>query len=109
MFCPSRRRILLIVASPLVLSLCASAGAAEAGLAAAPLMLLACSLMVGCYPGEHVVAGMAARVAQRTSGPQRTLTSGARRRPLAPRVARFHGGLLIAHSRCGRAPPALAG
>lgn len=109
MFSPRRRRILLIVASALVLSLSASAGSLEAALAAAPLVLLACSLMLGCYPGEHVVAWMAARVAQRTGGSQRTVAASVRRRPPAPRVARFHGGLLIARSLCGRAPPSPAG
>lgn len=100
----SRQHSAVLAVSAIVLCAMAAAGAAELAQAVAPVALLVSSLLGGCYPGETRLAGMATRVSRMV----RPRAAGIRARSAAPYLSRAHGGLLIARSLCGRAPPLAA-
>jgi hypothetical protein len=67
------------------------------------LALLAC-LLFGRYPGSEAIARLSERIAARGRA---TRPGGARRQaPLRPPSVAPGGGLLLAFSLSGRAPPA---
>lgn len=73
-------------------------------LPAVPLLALLVCLLLGRYPGCEAIVRLSARIAARVR------RSAAERRPapLRPRSFAPAGGLLLARSLCGRAPPAAA-
>jgi len=73
-------------------------------LPAVPLLLLVGSLLCGLYPG----LGTAMRLVERIAARARTKVATAigSPRPSLPQRAAAHGGLLLAFSLSGRAPPA---
>jgi hypothetical protein len=82
-------------------------GSLELLLPVVPLLLLLGSLSAGHYPGCEAAARLAERLASRSGRPARR--TAARRRPrLRPARSAAHGGLLLALSLSGRAPPAAA-
>ncbi|HEX5609220.1 MAG TPA: hypothetical protein VFX45_03910 [Solirubrobacterales bacterium] len=74
-------------------------------LPAIPLLFLVVPLLLGRYPGCEAIVRLAERIA--ADGPARPADAGA---PTAPRPRSFApgGGLLLALSLSGRAPPARA-
>jgi hypothetical protein len=74
-------------------------------LPALPLLALLLTLLLGHYPGCEAIVRLSERIA---AGRRSAL--GASRRPRTPRSPSFarSGGLLLALSLSGRAPPALA-
>jgi len=75
----------------------------EVLVAALPLLLLLCALLLGHYPGCEAIV----RLSERNAGPagrQRT-ASKRPRRPLPPRSFAPGGGLLIAFGLAQRPPP----
>lgn len=81
-------------------------GRLELLLPAVPLLLLLCSLLVGVYPGCETAVRLSERLAGATRRGDRAV-----RRVLVPRRpgrSAAHGGLLLALSLSGRAPPAAA-
>lgn len=69
-----------------------------------PLLALLLALLLGCYPGHETIVRLSERLAARS---RRSLIAAAP--PVRPRWKPFrtpHGGLLLAHSLSGRAPPA---
>lgn len=78
-------------------------GLAAAILPLAPIVLLLSALLVGRYPGEDLLA----RLAARRSGPPRS-TDPPRPSPLPRQPLRIAptGGILLALRISGRAPPA---
>lgn len=95
-----------MVASAAVLCAMAIAGTGDFALMIAPLALLVSSLLGGHYPGEGTIAWMATKVCRQGARSRGAPFAG---RPASPRLGCTHGGLLIARSLCGRAPPPLAG
>jgi len=75
-------------------------------IAAAPLLLLLGSLLLGRYPGCETVMRLAERFAGRNR-PQATLAASWRR-PRRPAMRTPQGGLLIALSIAKRPPPLAA-
>jgi hypothetical protein len=75
-------------------------------LPALPLLVLLAMLLVGRYPGHETIVRLAERIAARRQ-PRLGVSS---RRPARRRSASFapSGGLLLALSLSGRAPPATA-
>jgi len=74
-------------------------------LPALPLLALLAFLLAGRYPGCETMVRLSERFAAR--GRPRTPRSTTRsRRPSRPPLRAAHGGLLLAHSLSGRAPPA---
>lgn len=73
-------------------------------LPAAPLLALLAALLLGRYPGHRTIVRLAERAAARSRGRRRHASISTRRR--RPRLRAAHGGLLLAHSLSGRAPPA---
>ncbi|MET0305619.1 MAG: hypothetical protein ABW196_05250 [Solirubrobacterales bacterium] len=73
-------------------------------IAAVPLLLLLASLLLGRYPGAEVAMRLAERIASRARALATAARSWIRPRPPASHAAR--GGLLLAFSLSGRAPPA---
>ncbi|HEY6730729.1 MAG TPA: hypothetical protein VI039_06860 [Solirubrobacterales bacterium] len=75
-------------------------------LPALPLLALLVALLAGCYPGCEAVVRLAERIA---AGRRSLIGAASGRSQLAslPSFAR-RGGLLLAHSLSGRAPPAAA-
>lgn len=71
-------------------------------LPAVPLLLLLVALVFGRYPGCEAIVRLSERIAA-TRAPRRG-PAGANL-PLAPRVFAPAGGLLLALSLSGRAPP----
>lgn len=70
----------------------------------APLLALLLALLLGCYPGHETIVRISERLAARSRRHAAKSTS-----PVGPRWTPFrtpHGGLLLAHSLSGRAPPA---
>jgi hypothetical protein len=67
----------------------------------APAVLLALVLALGRYPGS----GALARALERHRPPARRRPAGSRSLPRAPRRRRPRGGVLVALSLAGRAPP----
>lgn len=75
-------------------------------LPAVPLLLLLVAMLLGRYPGCEAIVKLAERIEAR----RRPRLTGSRR-PALPRRPRSHapgGGLLLALSLSGRAPPAAA-
>jgi hypothetical protein len=73
-------------------------------IAALPLLVLVAALLFGRYPGLETALRIADRIAARARrGIARALNSLRPRRPLTDGS---HGGLLLAFSIAGRAPPA---
>lgn len=100
----NRQHGAILAASAIVLCAMATVGAFELALAVAPVALLVSLLLGGCYPGEATLAWMAARVGREVRSRDVRVSA----RPAAPYVCGTHGGLLIARSLCGRAPPLAA-
>jgi hypothetical protein len=82
-------------------------GSLELLLPVVPLLLLLGSLGVGLYPGCDVAVRVSERIASRSAR-----VGGAAGKPARPRLrparTAAHGGLLLALSLSGRAPPAAA-
>jgi hypothetical protein len=72
-------------------------------IAAAPLLLLLGSLLLGRYPGCETVMRLAEKIAPR-AGSKDTVARNWRR-PCRPAVRTPHGGLLIALGLAQRPPP----
>jgi len=74
-------------------------------LPALPLLALLLTLLLGHYPGCEAIVRLAERIAAR-----RRPDLGTSKRPQTPRSPSFarSGGLLLALSLSGRAPPATA-
>jgi hypothetical protein len=70
----------------------------------APLLLLLVSLLFGFYPGCDAMMRLADRIASGSRARFTALDRPSRPHPPARRAA--HGGLLLAFSLSGRAPPA---
>lgn len=73
-------------------------------LPAVPLLLLVASLLLGLYPGCEAAVRLSERIAARSRIRRARAGRAPNPRPILPRAA--HGGLLLAHSLSGRAPPA---
>jgi hypothetical protein len=73
-------------------------------LPAVPLLGLLAFLLFGRYPGCEAIVRLSERIAAAGTSPTRAATR--QRLPLAPRSFAPAGGLLLAHSLSGRAPPA---
>jgi hypothetical protein len=73
-------------------------------LPAVPLLALLVSLLLGRYPGSEAVVRLSARIAAGLRALR--VTSARLWEPLRPRVSAPAGGLLLALSISGRAPPA---
>lgn len=76
---------------------------AEFLIAAVPLLALLAALLFGLYPGFDTAMRLSERIAARNRARLPTLSSRRPRLPLAPAP---NGGLLLALSLSGRAPPA---
>jgi hypothetical protein len=72
-------------------------------LPAVPLLALLVCLLCGRYPGHEAIVRLSARIAARAA---RRAGTRARPLPLRPRSFAPGGGLLLALSLSGRAPPA---
>lgn len=72
-------------------------------LPALPLLALLAFLLAGRYPGCETMVRLSERLAARGRRAHRSTRS---RRPSRPPLRAAHGGLLLAHSLSGRAPPA---
>jgi len=88
----------------LLLAIAQAHGFLAAVLPAVPLLLLLISLLLGLYPGCEAAVGLSERIASRT----RAVVAAVRRqaRPRLPVSGGAGGGLLLAVSLSGRAPPA---
>jgi hypothetical protein len=75
-------------------------------LPAIPLLFLVVPLLLGRYPGCTAIVRLAERIAARGGG--RRGAARARRTPRRPRSFAPAGGLLLALSLSGRAPPVRA-
>lgn len=73
-------------------------------LPAIPLLALVVSLLLGLYPGHGAAMRLAERIAARVR--PRIATAVDSPRPFAPPAHAAGGGLLLALSLSGRAPPA---
>jgi hypothetical protein len=73
-------------------------------IAAVPLLGLLVALVLGLYPGLETAMRLADRIAARCRA--RVLTAVSARRPRLPLSPAPNGGLLLALSLSGRAPPA---
>jgi hypothetical protein len=72
-------------------------------LPAVPLLALLVCLLFGRYPGCEAVVRLSERLAARST--TRQAGAGSRRPPARPRSFAPQGGLLLALSLSGRAPP----
>jgi hypothetical protein len=70
----------------------------------APLLALLVALLLGRYPGHETIVRLSERLAARSRRPATKAASSVRSRWAPSRTP--HGGLLLAHSLSGRAPPA---
>ncbi|HEV7771258.1 MAG TPA: hypothetical protein VGO66_11460 [Solirubrobacterales bacterium] len=70
----------------------------------APLLALLVALLLGYYPGHETIVRLSERLTARSRRPFARAASPARPRWAPCRTP--HGGLLLAHSLSGRAPPA---
>jgi hypothetical protein len=68
-----------------------------------PLLFLVVSLLLGWYPGCDAVVRLSERIA--TGARARLTATRWQRRPRPPASHSAHGGLLLALSLSGRAPP----
>jgi hypothetical protein len=75
-------------------------------IAAVPLLLLVASLLLGRYPGCEAAMRLAERIASRAR--TKVTATGNWRRPRLPASRVAQGGLLLAFSLSGRAPPQLS-
>jgi hypothetical protein len=75
-------------------------------LPALPLLALLLTLLLGRYPGCEAIVRLSERIA--AAGRPALGGSGRRPAPCAPRFFTPGGGLLLALSLSGRAPPATA-
>lgn len=75
-------------------------------LPAIPLLFLVIPLLLGRYPGCQAIVRLAERIAARGDAPR--AAAAARPVPRRPRSFAAAGGLLLALSLSGRAPPAWA-
>jgi hypothetical protein len=73
-------------------------------LPAVPLLALLVCLLCGHYPGSEAIVRLSERLAARSRG--RRAGAVRHRAPLRPRSFAPNGGLLLALSLSGRAPPA---
>jgi hypothetical protein len=73
-------------------------------LPAAPLLALLAALLLGRYPGHEAIVRISERIAARSHRCPGRAPAAKPPRRAPPRAA--HGGLLLAHSLSGRAPPA---
>ncbi|HWM64425.1 MAG TPA: hypothetical protein VNP96_10610 [Solirubrobacterales bacterium] len=73
-------------------------------LPALPLLLLVGSLVLGRYPGLDAAIRLADRIGSWAG--IRVATAVSSNRPRRPDAGAAHGGLLLAFSIAGRAPPA---
>ena len=73
-------------------------------LPAAPLLALLACLLFGRYPGFEAIVRLSERIASRSGAAD--ATASARQPPLRPGAFAPGGGLLLAFSLSGRAPPA---
>ncbi|MGC1166727.1 MAG: hypothetical protein WA862_11530 [Solirubrobacterales bacterium] len=73
-------------------------------LPAVPLLALLACLLLGRYPGCEAIVRLSERIA--AAARTRFAGAGLRRAPLRPRSFAPGGGLLLALSLSGRAPPA---
>lgn len=73
-------------------------------LPAFPLLLIVASLLFGLYPGLDTALRLAERIAAR--GRDRVAAARSSLRPRLPLAPAPNGGLLLALSLSGRAPPA---
>ena len=73
-------------------------------LPAAPLLALLVALLLGRYPGHGAIVRISERIAARSH--RRGRRAQAAQRPRRAPLRAAHGGLLLAHSLSGRAPPA---
>jgi len=73
-------------------------------IAAVPLLGLLATLVFGLYPGLDTAMRLADRIAARSRA--RVPTAVSSRRPRLPLAPAPNGGLLLALSLSGRAPPA---
>jgi hypothetical protein len=69
----------------------------------APLLALLAALLLGRYPGHRAIVRLSERIAARARRPRRAASAA---RPRWAPLPAIHGGLLLAHSLSGRAPPA---
>jgi hypothetical protein len=69
----------------------------------APLLALLAALLLGRYPGHGAIVRLSERLAAAARRPVRAASTP---RPRWAPLPVAHGGLLVAHSLCGRAPPA---
>jgi hypothetical protein len=72
-------------------------------IAAVPLLALVVALLLGLYPGFDTAMRLADRIAARNRA--RLPTAVSSRRPWLPLAPAPNGGLLLALSLSGRAPP----
>lgn len=72
-------------------------------LPAVPLLILLVALLLGRYPGCDVIVRLSERLAGASRRPARSTSAAA---PPRPRSFAPAGGLLLAVSLSGRAPPA---
>jgi hypothetical protein len=101
---PRARSTAAAAAVVLLLSAAHAAGLSSALLPALPLLALMVSLLFGVYPGCETVVRVAEGIAARSRSRPAAAPSSSRPRPVRARGA--HGGLLLALSLSGRAPPA---
>jgi hypothetical protein len=73
-------------------------------LPAVPLLVLLTCLLLGRYPGCEAIVRLSERIAARSRSRRGGATGS--QRPLRPRFFAPGGGLLLALSLSGRAPPA---
>ena len=91
------------VLSGLLLAAAQLLGQLELLLPAIPLLLLLCSLVVGVYPGCETAVRLSERLAAATRRKVKAFRRAAL--PRRPDRSTAHGGLLLAFSLSGRAPP----
>jgi hypothetical protein len=92
-----------VAASGLVLVVAHLHGSLGVVLPVLPLLLLVASLLVGVYPGCDAAMRLAERIASRARDVGATAIDALR--PPLPAGHAAHGGLLLAFSLSGRAPP----
>jgi len=100
----SARSAAPVAAGGLLLLVAQAHGFLAVVLPVVPLLLLIASLLVGLYPGCDAVVRLSERISSRSR--IRTVARGRDRRPSLPVSHAAHGGLLLAFSLSGRAPPA---
>jgi len=100
---PSRAPLAVLVTG-LLLGAAFLLGAGVVLVPVAPLLLLVVSLLLGHYPGHGTIV----RISERIGSRRRPAPVKAAPRPARPPARIASGGLLLAFSLSGRAPPARA-